>query len=68
MPKYVLKEKQDFKILHKIQFLEKQANLSKTEKEFLKFLKTQLLKDWRTPILKELNRMLRNKKLKYVNG
>ena len=67
MSDYILKEKQDFEIFDKIQFLQKQSKISKQEKYFLKFLKTQLKQDWRKPIVKELNRMLRNKKLKYVN-
>ena len=55
--KYVLSAETDYEILGKIKQLEK-LKLSKHEKELVKFLKTQLKKDWRTPLLKLLDRFL----------
>jgi len=59
--RYLLPEKRDLEILGKCRKLEKNK-LSKQEKYFVKFIKTQLLKDWRKPLLKELNKLLRKYK------
>jgi len=56
--KYVLADKQDYEILTKIHQLEK-LSLSPDDKEFINFIRTQLEKDWRTPILKVLNNLLK---------
>jgi len=56
--KYVLADKQDYEILAKIHQLEK-LSLSTEDKEFINFIRTQLEKDWRTPILEILNKLLK---------
>lgn len=56
--KYVLADKQDYEILDKIHQLEK-LPLSPEDKEFINFIRTQLEKDWRTPILESLNKLLK---------
>ena len=48
----------DFEILSKIKQLEK-LNLAKEERFIVGFIRTQLKHDWRKPILKELNNILR---------
>ena len=52
--KYVLKEKKDYTILAKVKHLE-QLTLSITDKKMVQLIKTQLKKDWRTPLLKYLS-------------
>ncbi len=59
--KYVLPTKTDFEILAKCKQLEK-LSLTKRDKFLVKFIKTQLEKDWRKPLLRELNRLLRRSK------
>ncbi len=59
--RYVFVEKRDYKILAKIYQLEK-LNLDKYDKEFVKFIRTQLKRDWRKPILQELNGLLKKYK------
>ena len=54
--KYVLKTAQDARILEKIKALEK-LRLSKRKKLLLKFCKSQLLDDWRTPLEKFVDKM-----------
>lgn len=61
--KYVLSTKLDYEILEKCEQLEK-LNLDNNDKAFVKFARTQLERDWRTPLLKKLNVVLR----KYENG
>lgn len=56
--KYVLDEKRDLDILYKCKKLEK-LNISKSDRRFVKFLKTQLEEDWRKPLIKKLNALLR---------
>lgn len=55
--KYLLPEKRDLEILGKCKELEKRR-LSKEDKFLVKFIKTQLEKDWRKYLLKELNKLL----------
>ena len=61
--KYVLSVKLDYEILEKCKQLEKLI-LDSSDKAFVRFARTQLEKDWRTPLLKKLNNVLR----KYENG
>lgn len=56
--KYLLLEKSDFEILGKCKELEK-MKLNKADKEMVKFIKTQLERDWRKYLLKELNELLK---------
>lgn len=56
--KYVLPEERDFEILDKCKRLEK-INLTKEDKYLVNFIKTQLIDDWRKPLLKELNLLLK---------
>lgn len=62
--KYVMSTDRDFEILAKIHQIEKNKRISKKEKDLLRFIKTQLELDWRTPILKTLNKILE----KYEKG
>ena len=57
--KYVLSTDDDYEILSKIKQLEK-SKLPKNDKEFVTFIKTQLEQDWRKPLLKRLNRLLKS--------
>ena len=59
--RYVLSDKRDFKILEKICQLEK-MQLSQTDKETLKLLKTQLKRDWRAPLMNFLNNLMKKYK------
>ena len=61
--KYVLSTKLDYEILEKCKQLEK-LSLDSNDKAFVKFARTQLEKNWRTPLLKKLNEVLR----KYENA
>lgn len=54
--KYVLSTDRDFEILGKCKQLEK-LKLNKEDKFLVNFIKTQLVKDWRKPLLKELNQL-----------
>lgn len=56
--KYVLKEKKDFLILSKIKKLESKK-LSRSDKEIVKLIKTQLEKGWRSPLINYLNKLLK---------
>lgn len=56
--KYVLKTEQDYDILRKIKQLEKKK-LSNADKELVTFLRTQLEEDWRTPMIKQLDELLK---------
>lgn len=60
---YVLKDKKDFEILKKIKLIEKNR-LNKKDKEIIKLIRTQLKDDWRTPLIKYLNKMLRSVRLR----
>ncbi|MBS3132576.1 hypothetical protein J4470_00405 [Candidatus Woesearchaeota archaeon] len=59
--KYLLPTKADFEILDKCKQLEK-SGLTKYDRFLANFIKTQLEKDWRKTLLKELNRLLRKYK------
>ena len=54
---YVLPDKKDLVILSKIKELEKRR-LSKEDKKVIKLIRTQLKKDWRTPLINYLNKLL----------
>ncbi|HJX50306.1 hypothetical protein A3K73_00340 [Candidatus Pacearchaeota archaeon RBG_13_36_9] len=56
--KYVLKEKRDLEILGKCKALEKKK-LSKSDKILVKLIKTQLEDDWRNPLLKAVNKLVK---------
>lgn len=56
--RYVLKEITDEEILTKCKILET-TNLEKKDKSLVKLIKTQLENDWRTPLLAELERLLK---------
>lgn len=56
--KYVLSTKADYEILDKIKKLEK-LKLNRNEKEMVKFLRTQLEKNWRKSVLNLLNLLLK---------
>jgi hypothetical protein len=58
---YVLSIDQDYEILGKIKRLEKQK-LSVGDKKLIKFIRTQLKDDWRTPRVKLLNIILKKYK------
>ncbi len=55
---YKLPEKKDHEILAKCEKLES-LNLKNEDKILVGFIKTQLEDDWRTPLLKRLDQMLR---------
>ncbi len=59
---YILNDKNNLKILSIIKELEKN-NLNKKDKEILKLSRTQLKKDWQTPLLNYLNKLLRKYKI-----
>ena len=58
---YLMPDKKDFLILSKIKKLE-QKKLSKTDKDTIKLIRTQLKKDWRTPLIKYLNKLAKKYK------
>ena len=53
---YVLSDKKNLLMLYKIKELEKNK-LSKTDKEVIKMVRTQLKKDWQTPLIAYLNKV-----------
>src|SRR3989338_3369945 len=55
--KYVLPTDIDYQILEKIKLLEKK-NLKKEDAVFVKFIRSQLEREWRKPLLKMLDRLL----------
>ncbi|OGY45384.1 MAG: hypothetical protein A2744_04235 [Candidatus Buchananbacteria bacterium RIFCSPHIGHO2_01_FULL_44_11] len=55
--KYVFKEKKDFIIFDKISQLESKK-LSVEDKKLVKFLRTQLEDNWRTPLVNFLDKLL----------
>ena len=61
--RYAMKTELDLDILEKCKLLEK-CELKKRDKSLVKLIKTQLLKDWRTPLVKELNRISKQYKQK----
>ena len=56
--KYLLPTDRDLEILAKCKLLEK-LKLNKEDKTLVKFIKTQLEEDWRKPLLKMLNKLLK---------
>ncbi|HLC89286.1 MAG TPA: hypothetical protein VJG49_04590 [Candidatus Nanoarchaeia archaeon] len=64
--KYVMSIDEDCEILSKVKQLER-LNLNKEEKFLIEFIRTQLEHDWRKWLIKELDKILLNKKtpLKY---
>lgn len=58
---YVLSTNQDYEILDKVKQLERQK-LSVCDRKLIKFIRTQLRQDWRTPIVKLLNTILKKYK------
>ena len=56
--KYLLPETRDFEILSKCKELEK-MKLNKGDRELVRFIKTQLERDWRKYLLGELNKLLK---------
>lgn len=61
MGRYILKTKKDFEILDLCRKLV-ELKLSKNDRDLVELIKTQLEKDWRAPLLKELNKILKNYK------
>ena len=59
--KYVMAEARDYEILAKIKQLEK-LKLSQKDKFLVKFIRSQLERDWRKYLIKELNKLLRKYK------
>jgi len=59
--RYVLKTAQDKRILEKIHIAEKITHLSQAERFFLSFCRTQLEDDWRAPLEKCLDIVLKNR-------
>lgn len=59
--KYVLSTDADFEILAKCKKLEK-SRITDEDKDLVKFIKTQLKRNWRKDILKKLNQLLRRYK------
>jgi len=60
--KYVMSTDKDFEILAKIKKIEKMKKLSKQDRFIIKFIRTQLERDWRTPLLKALDKILKKYK------
>jgi hypothetical protein len=58
---YVFKEKDDFVILSKIKRLE-EKRLQPTEKEMVKLARSQLKRNWRTPLIRFLDKMMEKQK------
>jgi len=56
--RYVLAEERDLLILEQCNKLES-LEISEHDREQVAFIKTQLEKDWRQPLLDELEKMLR---------
>lgn len=63
--KYVLSTDADFEILDRCKQLEK-LKLTKEDKFLVKLIKTQLEDDWRKPLLKTLNQLLKKYKQKQI--
>lgn len=59
--KYVMSTDQDYEILSKIKQLEK-CDLNKQEKFLVRLVRTQLERDWRKWLIKELDWILRFQK------
>ncbi|NQV08366.1 hypothetical protein HQ529_00775 [Candidatus Woesearchaeota archaeon] len=59
--KYVMATDSDFEILGKCKQLEK-LRLTKEDRSLVKLLKTQLEDDWRTPLIKFINKLMKKYK------
>lgn len=59
---YILNDKKNLQILGKIKEVEK-IRLNKKDKEAIKLIRTQLKKDWQTPLIKYLNKLLKKYKI-----
>lgn len=59
--RYALKEVRDYIILAKVKFLESRK-LLKRDRDLIRLLRTQLERDWRKPLIKFLDKLLK----KYV--
>ncbi|MBS3091672.1 hypothetical protein J4217_04485 [Candidatus Pacearchaeota archaeon] len=55
---YVLNDRKDLIILSKIKEVE-DSKLDSKDKEVVKLIKTQLKKDWRSPFIVYLNKLIR---------
>ncbi|MBU0591739.1 hypothetical protein KKF81_05135 [Candidatus Micrarchaeota archaeon] len=55
---YILPTERDYEILKKCEKLEK-LKLSKNDYELVEFIKTQLEDDWRTPLLRKLDSVIK---------
>ena len=60
--KYVLSKDADFEILAKYKKLKK-LKLTKEDKYLVELIKTQLESDWRKPLIKTLNQILKKYKI-----
>ncbi len=56
--KYLMLTERDYEILGKIKELER-MKLTKEEKSFVKFTRTQLEKNWRKPLIEALDKILK---------
>jgi hypothetical protein len=61
--RYILSTDTDLEILLKCKQLEKEK-LTREDRFLVKFIKTQLEDDWRKPLIKTLNNLLKKYKLK----
>ncbi|TAN33046.1 hypothetical protein EPN28_03535 [Patescibacteria group bacterium] len=59
--RYVLKEDRDYFILGKIYELESKK-MTAEDKKMVKFIRTQMIDDWRAPIMKKLDELLKKYK------
>jgi len=57
--KYVMSTEKDFEILAKIKKIEKIKKISNQDRDMIKFIRTQLERDWRAPLLKSLDKILK---------
>ena len=60
--KYVLPEQRDLQILRMIYRLEK-ARLSDADKKYIRLIRTQLKADWRKPLIRFLQNLLKKYEL-----
>lgn len=56
--KYVMSTDEDFEILARIKEIEKIKTFRKEDRILVKLIRTQLEHDWRTPLLKTLDKIL----------
>jgi hypothetical protein len=55
--RYLLPDKKDLEILQKIYSVEAEK-LSAQDRELVKLIRTQLLREWRPPLIKTLDKLL----------